>query len=160
MTMDEIVEHDKAETRKDNATFPSSGNPKKAIEEMVKKSKTRQDRQIIEDEALYAESTIKKSTRSNKSAVKTKTTLKLGKEQAEITTTTKKVVDKRSASAKKLSASARKLLAKAPRQNSAKKGKVAKTAPPGSRKQSAVKAVQSARSMMSKRVGAKSPSKP
>ena len=66
--------------------------------------------------------------------MKTKTTLKLGKDKPEITTEIKKVAVKkeRSASGKKLSTAAQ-LLAKS-RASSAKKAKAAKTAPNASRK--------------------------
>ena len=127
-------------------------------------SKARKAQAINDDEALFAESTLKKSARS-RSSVKTTTTLKLGKEKAEITTTAKKVLPRRSKSIRKIPGSTRKPVT---RTSSARKSiakllaNPAKTAPPGSRKQSAVKAAVngSARSLHGKRVGAKSPFKP
>jgi len=130
------------------------------LKKMVKEAKDRAQNQI-QDEAAYASTVVKKSGRSNKSEVKTKTTLKLGKGKAEITTEVKKVAVKkeRSASAKKtatgkkLSASAKMLLLAKSRASSAK-GKIAKTAPNGSRKNSGMK---SGRSVLAKRVGSSRP---
>ena len=104
ITMEQIIEEGKKTTNKDK---------KVDLKAMVKESKERTKKEIYEDEAAYASTVVRKSARSNKSEVKTKTTLKLGKGKAEITTEIKKVPvkkersasSKKTATAKKLSAS-------------------------------------------------------
>ena len=86
MNMKDIMEHDKGKERADGGFTSAETNPKKAIKDIIEASKQRKARAINDDEALFAESTLKKSARS-RSSVKTTTTLKLGKEKAEITTT-------------------------------------------------------------------------
>ena len=139
-----LLDHDKKKT---------SSERKIDLKAMVNDSKKRKKTEIFEDEAAFASSIVKKSARSNKSQVKTKTTLKLSKGKPEITTEIKKVSvkKKRSASGRKLSTAA-KLLAKS-RASSAKKAKAAKTAPNASRKQSAVKG----KSSSVKRIGVSRP---
>lgn len=110
--MAHILELDKAAARTEGEVAPTAVDPKVTLRAMAEAAKKRKAEQINDDEALYASSVVKKSARSARSAVKTKTTLTLGKGKAEITTETKRVPAKKEgpASPKKLSASAKKLL--------------------------------------------------
>lgn len=92
MDMKEILQHDNTKLRADGSLYSTKENPKIALKTKIAEDKKRRAREMLDDEAAYAESTIKKSSaRSNKSAVKRTATLRLGKEKPEITIAAKKV---------------------------------------------------------------------